>query len=758
MNSKTDFSQYEVKEENPTFQPTNTDSAWTNIKNNASNFFYNFGNPNGEKEKPKEEPKEDKFAQYEVKEEKKKKSKLEQGLRVAAQYGLGRLEGSPGGLVYDIAVSPLANKEAQNMAYRESLGEDLETLMNKKASGEWDEKDQELYDHITEQILDPKKSMQYAQTADLSIRSLAEKAAGQDLHPEGFLEKGAHWVGLVKGPRVAKELVKMGSSPKQIIKNIFPTVKETSGALFAGTALEMAEKGNLGPLGTMAAAIVSDLIGRGIPGLAKGIIQPKKTLFKGLNFLANTKNEIKNDIKKAAGEKEFTKDLGTLTDNNIVKMIQARLAASGLFGEPLQELRKKMTQEIVEEYESILKELGEVNIQSTHELGELAKSGIKELRDVDLAQSRLYYSQAEKALKEGALVNSSKLANAVAELEKKLSPGAIKSTEQKAVLDVIEKLKKDIYETKTIPSETIIGPEGEEIITKSSSKTSLKDASVKDLINNKIALNDIINYEVQGGTKQLLKNLVGELDRAIISHGKENSSFAKNYIQANKKFSEHAKTFRNKSVDQLLKTLDPAKIMNKLDSIQGIRDLKKILSRTSGGKELFNNLARRKLDNMIGKNMKDGITEQLKSGKFFNIIENPKNKEILKELLSPQAYKRLMHLQKHVGKLAESAQKFFNASQSATALADLTAVGTILSGVFGLLTGNPFALVGSSSLAIGANQLSKLIADPEFLRLVENAIKASEKNNIKLMNIAGESLIKYTQQVSPALIKTGTES
>jgi hypothetical protein len=667
------------------------------------------------------------------------KSKLEKGARIAGQYALGLAEGSAPGLAYDIATSPLGSQKAQMGAYRETIMDDLERLREQKEMGIWDEQDEGLYNHLQAQLENPELAEPFVQTADISIRRLAEKATGQDLHPEGVLEKGAHWIGMIKHPKNVKKLGSFGTTPKEVIKNILPTGKEISRGLTAGTALQIAEQGGLGPLGTMAAAIVGDVAGAGAAGLAKAAVQPKKTLFNILNKLGNTKSAIKEDLKSAARETEFTKDLGTITDNNIVKMIQARLTASGLFGEELQKLRKTMTSEIVAEYENVLRELGEATQQSSHELGQIAQGSIKELRDLDLKHARNLYASAEQSLKEGAKVNVSRLEEAYRNLINKLKPGAIKSTEQAKVLEILEKFSKDIYD----------------------SNGKLKESLVKDLINDKIALNDIINYEVQGGTKQLLKSLVGEIDRAIISHGKENATFAKNYVAANKKFSEHAKTFRTKGIDKVLKEGDPAKLMNKMDTIQGIREMKGILGRTPVGKQTFNQMARRKIDNMLGNNMKDGISEQLKSGKFFNLMQNPKNREILKELLSPQAYKRLINLQKHVGKLAESAQKFFNASGTAHASHDMQAMAGAMSGVYGLLTGNPFLWVPGAGYLGGAQIISKLLGNQEFLKIIESGVKAAEKNNKTYMQHAATEMMnafgEYLQTAVPAAAREAHE-
>lgn len=680
------------------------------------------------------------------------KSFGEKSARVAGQYALGVAENAL--LPYELAVAPLSSKEAQNVLYRETLSEDLERLMDQKAMGQWDEQDQALYDSIVEQIKDPRKSMQNVQTADVGVRGLAEKATGQDLHPEGILEKAANWAGFIKDPKKLVEVAKLGFKPKEIAKNILPGFKDTARGLSAGTALEMAEDGEFGPMGTIAAAITGDLIGHVPKGIYNVAKNPKKAIYSLVGKLDNTKKAIRSDLKEAASQTEFTKDLGLITDNNIVQMIQARLTASGLVGKPLQELRKKITDEVVNEYETVLKELGSASTKTSYELGNVLKNTIEDIRDVDLDVARKFYYDAEKLLKDEAVVNSKGIEFLVKQLEKKLTPGSVKSTEQNAVLNILEKIKKDIYETvETKAKPVLYGPSGQPI-TKESAKstTQLKDAKVKDLINNKIALNDIINYEVQGGQKKLLIELKKELDRSIISHGRENPGFAKNYINANKKFSEHAKMFRNKNVDNLLKMQDPAKLLTKMDSVQGIRDIKKIIEQTPKGKEVFKEIARNKMDDLIGKNIKNGMTEQLKSGKFFNSLENKKTRELIKELISPDAYKRLIGLQKHVGKLAESSNKFFNASQSATAATDLAFMGTLLGGLFGLFTGNPWVFASAASFGLVANETAKLISDPKFLKLVENAIKSSEKNNLNLMKMAAEEMMNYVNSVSPALI------
>jgi len=407
-------------------------------------------------------------------------------------------------------------------------------------------------------------------------------------------------------------------------------------------------------------------------------------------------------------------------------MTQSRLAQSGLTGKALDELKDNVTKQIKNEYKGLADALGEARFSSNHEAGEIAREGMKAIREADLAATRELYSNANKALKETSLVEPRKLAMAIRNLEKELKPGSIKSTEQQAVLNSLSKIKEDIF----------------------TAEGKLKMANVKDLMNNKIALNDIINYEVQGGAKQLLKTIVAELDRAIISHGKENIPFVRNYISANKRFSMHAKTFRNKTAKQILNTEDPAQLINKMNSVQGIQEIKKILTKTPEGEKIFGDLQRYKLDKIVGDNLVDSTTQQVKLGTFSKLLEKGKNKELVKELLGAQGLKRLERLQKNAGKLAEAAQKFYNASQSGAVAADAAVLVKGMSDIAHILMGNPWPLARTLGGISGARKLSNLLADPTFLKMVEDVILASEKGAEKELIQAVERLRPYFLEAS----------
>lgn len=214
-----------------------------------------------------------------------------------------------------------------------------------------------------------------------------------------------------------------------------------------------------------------------------------------------------------------------------------------------------------------------------------------------------------------------------------------------------------------------------------------------------------------------------------------------------KKFSEHAKTFRNKDISLLLRTEDPSQLMTRMNSINGIRNLNKILSKTPEGKQLFNDIKRMKLDDVVGNNLVDSSTQQVRLGTFSKILEKGKNKEIIKEILSADAFKRLERLQKNAGRLADAADKFYNASKSGVVAADAAVLAKGMSDIAHLLQGNSWPIMKTIGGVLVERKLSKILSDQEFLKLVEEAILASENGTQQELIQAFERLKPYILQV-----------
>jgi len=497
-------------------------------------------------------------------------------------------------------------------------------------------------------------------------------------------------------------------------------------ASLAGLAggMQVGEESKLGPLGQFITGGIGALTPGGIRGLGRAIASPRQTVAKGVAKLTPSKSiDIQKQLIRDARDAGVQLDVGSLSDSRLVKFVQNQLAQSALAGESLENFKKQLSKQIIDEYKGVADSIGQSRFQTHYQAGEAVQNAIRQHKDTTLSQARDLYNSARK--RGGNFqVFTGKVGDVVKELEESLTPGSIKSGEQKAVLEALNKLKSDV-----------LTPAGD-----------IKSASINDLINDKIALNDIIDYEVQGGAKQLLKKAVKALDETISAHGKVDPTFAKEWNMANKRFSEHAKTFRNQNISNVLKTQDPATILNKMNSAAGIRDVKNALSSSKEGRDLFNDLKRYKIDDLLEKSLEQNVKDQIQFGKVGNALKKGKNEDLLRELMPKQDFERLQRLAKLSGNIAESANKFLNTSQSGTTIINMAAVADILHSFSQAFVGNFAPAAVSIGGLAGVRGLSKLITNPKFLTAVEDAILASKSNNLNLMERAGAELLNLTGQ------------
>lgn len=585
------------------------------------------------------------------------------------------------------------------------------------------------------------KVNKFVQEQGLDVGSLIElgaKKLGVDLEPKGVDEMALRWIGFIKDPSKSLSLIKNGANPakaKDFLKAILPTAKEAGRGIGAATALNYAAENELGPIGSMLAAVIGDMApslllkgGKGALTFAKN---PKEAIKKGAAktvaaFTPRDKSALQEAIIKDFKDAGLQADLGTISGSNIIKWVQSTLNQSGLTGAPLEAFKESLSKNIVSQYKKVTSQLGESIFQSHYDAGKAAKEGIEKARDSDLGKARELYRSAKERGK-ALQVFPGEVSGLIKELEAELEPGSFKSTEQKAVLDILNQVKKDV-----------MTPAGD-----------IKAASIPDLINNKIALNDTIDYEIQGGTKKLLRRLVKEIDDSITSAGKDDPIFAKQWKQANKRFSEHAKVFRGKTVNEMLKLQNPAQVFAKMNTPHGIEETKKALSKSPEGIELFKQLSAYKMEELIGKNMVDGLNNQVKFGTFSKLLEKGENRRIVKSLLGENGLKDLENLQRASGRLAETAQKFLNTSRSGVHGADIAYAAKILIDLSSVLSGNVWPLAKSLGGLLVTKQVAKLISDPEFIKIVEELITTSRKPNADLIPL-GLRIAEKAKSLAPS--------
>lgn len=569
------------------------------------------------------------------------------------------------------------------------------------------------------------------ETRKLNVTSsgLIEMATGVG-HPENTFEKAALWAGYLKSPKAPQEFTKAGidlmSRPdrwKEIAKSFAPTGKEASSAIGAGLFMQAAEDGQWGPMGQLAAGIVGSMVGHAAPSFGKGIgkfaqhpiVSTKEAAARMTAAVARFGNpeklRLQQELIRTFRESGIQADLGSITGSNLMKTIQARLASSGLVGGALDKFRTQITEQIVHQTKELAEGVGQSRFQNFTDLDNAILYGLKGIEETESAIHRELYQGVEEKAKD-AVVSGFGLSQKIANLEEKLLPGSVKSTEQSAVLKALEDLKKDIYDAGDVP----------------------KPVRVRDLMNSKKGIQDKINYEVKGGAKQLLKDIVREIDNAIMDHAKADPEFGRMLKEANSRFGRHVATYRNKDIASLMRGENSASAMAKMNTVQGIRRLERALGKTHEGQKLFNEMKRAKFDQIVTNNMVDGVTNQFKLGRFTNLLEKGKNRELIKEILGPGNFARLERLQKSTGALAESAQKFFNASKSGTTVIDFAVGAKALSDMGFLLAGNPWPFAKTVGGFTAVRSLARMITDPVFLKMIEDGMLAGKAGKTSRMS------------------------
>lgn len=846
------------------------------------------------------------------------RSAMETAGRVGAQLGIGAAEMAV--LPYELGVAlPLSSPSYFVNQRQETLGQDIEYLAEKnygKSLDEWSEEDRNKYEFLRDRMLNPQKIAKDMENAPINIgvRNIAEKITGIDLHPEGVLEKAASWIGFIKKPTKLKELANVGLNPKKLAEAIGIGGTDILRGAAAGTALQMAEEDQYGPVGTMAAAVIADIGAHGPKAVLHAVKNPKKTAAEAVSLfgLGNKKSLIEQVISdaNAAG---IQLDAGTLTDSNLIRMMQARAAQSALSGKALENFQKQLSEQFVNQYKGIADKLGEMAYENNYQAAEAIKSFLKN-EESTLFQQYGPGEQPPAPSLRGRISLEQEPAYQQ-EFLSRIAPEEARSTYQAgenlktAAEDIKAPIKEDFERRWTDLNRNIeaipAGPqaelanmldvfvrenEGSLLLGESAAEArvlraaeELRDSlmtregafigvSLRDLMKTKRTLGDVANWEFGGSNFQSqFKGLVGELDRAIENTlQRVNPELRNAYEALNAEYSAYKDLFENKNVLPLfepknfdynsiynqfarnpdkLRSLEdifhasprgqqlinqvkrdyaqrviekpnltardlrdleavlgpesrpliqefvtahtnalerpgpraargqplgaevpiaetrpgvrtpsgrvrgvktefaherqklfeylakknPDQIMNMMSSVDGIRKLKRAMSLTPEGKELFEKLSRYKLSEMIDRQMMDKLGENIRLNKFSGLLESSKDQSIVKELIGQEAFKRLRLLQKNAAKVSESANRFYNASKSGSTIADVGAVSTMLTGIF---TGNPFMFFGAAGTIGGINLSARLLSNAQFLKYLEEAVLTSKtKRFIEIMKL-----------------------
>lgn len=552
------------------------------------------------------------------------------------------------------------------------------------------------------------------------VERAADFVTGGLFEPKTAIERGARTTGeFVGGSLLPTGAAGEGASVLSRLLKV-PRAKELTGTIGAGVGTSLAEEGDLGLLGTLVAGGAGLAAGR---GLANAGSVGKTAVTRGTQGVAARAlgGTIDGEVLKSARELGIKLTPGALLDSRAAGFIEAKLAQSGLTGEKLNIRRKEVADSLAKAFKRDAEELSSKTFQNTNEALNEVQQGLKSSREFELKPIRQLYQTSKNAVPQGEKIFVPGLAEEVVKLRKELGNTLLKdqATDASKTRNVLEKLEKQLFETQK-PS-IVLDAKGNPV--NPGGKKVQKAISVDDLVGTNVDLNDLINFEVQGGTQQLLKRIKGLVSEELSNYGKVNRKFGKSYSRANKEFADFAKTFRkNKDINRLILAENPGQIAGIGNNISSIQQLERALVNlpsskgVPSGKDLFDKFKRFKLEEVLVNKVIDPITGNVSLKKQSTILNNPNSKALIKEIVGKENFERMQKLSKLSSKLDSKLTKFINGSNSATSIFDAGLSFSIGKDVMmGVATLNPVLAMKGVGKFIAPRLLGNLWADPAFI-------------------------------------------
>jgi hypothetical protein len=188
-----------------------------------------------------------------------------------------------------------------------------------------------------------------------------------------------------------------------------------------------------------------------------------------------------------------------------------------------------------------------------------------------------------------------------------------------------------------------------------------------------------------------------------------------------------------------------------MKNVKTYRELRDLFNRTPEGKQAFDDLSRYLLEDIIGSKLlnKEG---KVSWGNASGMLKNPKNREIVQEIIGKQNFDKLKDIRKFSSGIEEGLRKFANSSGTATKGLDIALIlGTLGKGIAQIFTGNVIQGGKTMSYILIPRVMAKLMANPEFIEAMVEVSAAGRGNNPNKFFDAAQRAAKYA---IPAIIES----
>lgn len=260
------------------------------------------------------------------------------------------------------------------------------------------------------------------------------------------------------------------------------------------------------------------------------------------------------------------------------------------------------------------------------------------------------------------------------------------------------------------------------------------EVSVRDMISQLRTTYQYTKHQKEiPGVANLYNGLVGALQKDIESTA--NKEFLAEWRTANQYFKqEKVDRIKTDMAKSLMEGAVPKEAFKLMGAAPEIRQLKKILGDSPKAHQIFNELKRAKLEQVLSNKIIDASGSIL-YGQFSNMfLRNPEGQAVLKELLG-DSYVGVRELAKIAQEFVKSGKEFGNPSRTSFSIKDLNSIENIikmipenLGSVGGGLAAKSF--IGGTGLEVPTATyfLSRLLSNKKY---VDSALKYSKVHSQK---------------------------
>lgn len=289
------------------------------------------------------------------------------------------------------------------------------------------------------------------------------------------------------------------------------------------------------------------------------------------------------------------------------------------------------------------------------------------------------------------------------------------------------------------------------IVDKIARELPAKPISVQRLAGVRSELGDILKHPVKVlGKEKWLQSLQQSITKDL--EASANQEYVAAIKHANKSYAtNYASRFKQDIAESILKNDTPLYTYEQLTNTKSLDALNRIAGESPKAKDVVNSLKKAKVREIFHNAFSE---DGLKMGNFSRVFDKKEtSQEFIKGLLGNESYKNLSEIAKISREYTAAGRDLLNTSSTAYVASDLNKLGRVTDSVkaalIALFAANPAKAIpliaGGASIVAVPNMVSRLLANPKFVKQAR-AFAVARKNGNQ----------KYSNQLLPLLGKNAS--